>query len=272
MMNIIDKGKSCGIVYHYTSLAAALSIICNDGLKFHASRFDNMEDPFDSGYGFAVAQDVLEKQGVDFIDMDDHNYRPYVLSFCKKNDDFSMRRLYNAEVVLHIDSDMLLQESVEKSDKIKGGDILYLTDSQITSFVANAYEHVFRLTGEREDLNFEAKAKCSFLKHPNYAVENEWRLSYFEDFDLTNGNQRESLLADSNKFVSEVKFKVNNGKTRIYRELTFDSKCLKGITLFQHDMSDIMKTRDTLEIWLAKCGYAHDEVTIKITKTPKINK
>lgn len=271
-MKVIDNGMSCGIVYHYTSLIAALNIINHDGLKFHASCYDNMEDPFDSGYGFAVAQEVLEKNGVDFIDMDDYNCRPYVLSFCKKNDDFSMRRLYNAEVVLHIDSDMLLQESVEKSDKIKGGDVLYLTESQTTSFVTNAYEHVFRLTGEHEDLNFEAKAKCSFLKHPNYAIENEWRLSYFEDFDLTNGNQRESLLADSNNFVSEVKFKVNNGKTRIYRELTFDSKCLRGITLFQHDISDIMKTRDTLETWLAKCGYEHDEVPIIRTKTPKINK
>lgn len=272
MMNIIDKGKSCGIVYHYTSLAAALSIICNDGLKFHASRFDYMEDPFDSGYGFAVAQDVLEKHGIDFIDMEDHNCRPYVLSFCKKNDDFSMRRLYNAQVVLHIDSDMLLQEAVKKSNKIKGNDVLYLNDSQTTAFVTNAYSHAFHLVGIHEDLDFEAKAKCSFLKHPDYAVEKEWRLSFFEDFDLTNGCQRESLLADSNDFVSEVKFKVTNGVTRIYRELSFDSKCLKGITIFQHDMSDIMKTRDTLEIWLAKCGYAPDVVPVTITKTPKINK
>lgn len=271
-MNIIDKGKSSGVVYHYTSLAAALSIICNDGLKFHASRYDNMEDPFDSGYGFAIAQEVLEKNGIDFIDMDDYNCRPYVLSFSKKNDDFSMRRLYNAQVVLHIDSDMLLQEAVKKSDKIMGNDVLYLNDSQTTAFVTNAYSHAFNSVGEHEDLDFEAKAKCSFLKHPDYAIENEWRLSFFEDFDLTNGNQRESLLADSNVFVSEVKFKVTNGVTRIYRELSFDSKCLKGITIFQHDMSDIMKTRDTLETWLAKCGYAHDEVSISLTKTSKINK
>lgn len=271
-MNLIDKGKSCGIVYHYTTLAAALSIICNDGLKFHASRYDYMEDPFDSGYGFAIAQEELEKQGIDFIDMNDYNCRPYVLSFCKKNDDFSMRRLYNAEVVLHIDSDMLLQEAVDNSNKIKCDDVLYLSDSQTTAFVANAFSHAFHLVGEHEDFDFEAKAKCSFLKHPNYSIENEWRLSFFEDFDLTNGNQHESLLEDSNNFVSEVKFKVNNGKVRIYRELNFNSKCLKGITIFQHDMSDIMRTRDSLETWLAKCGYKHNDVPITLTKTPKINK
>lgn len=271
-MKIIDKGKAQGTVYHYTSFAAALSIITPEGLKFHASRYDNMRDSYDSEYAFAIAQDILEKNSIDFIDMDDYNCRPYVLSFCKTKDDFSMRRLYNAEIILHIDSEKLLQEGKEKSELVRGDDVLYLHESQTTQFVLNAFDHYFRLTGEREDLNFEAKAKCSFLKHPTYAVENEWRFAFFEDYDLTNGDRKESLFADSNNFVSEIKSKVVNGSIRIFREMTFDQKCLTGITLFEHDQAEIIKLRDILNTWLVKCGYEHHEIPITLTQTPKINK
>lgn len=269
-MEITDIGKSSGEVYHYTSLAAALNIITSEGLKFHASRYDNMEDAYDSTYALGISDKILQKKGVDFLNMSNHNCRPYVISFCKKKDDFSMCRLYKAEVILHIDSDLLLEDAKNKSDLVMGNDVQYLSGDKLVDFVVNAYYHSFSIPGENEELDFIAQAKCSFLKHPDYSIEDEWRFSYFEDFDLTNWNNRESLK--ENELSSEMLCKTVNGTPRIYREIRFTKKCLKGITLIQHDFNELMKTQDTLATWLAQCGYENDEIEITKTKTPLTNK
>lgn len=267
-MEITDIGKSSGEVYHYTSLAAALNIITPKGLKFHASRYDNMEDAYDSEYAFAVSQEILQKNGIDHIGMDYYKCRPYVLSFCKKKDNFSMGRLYNAEVILHIDSEKLLQDASSKSQLVMANDVQYLSASKATSYVLDAFKsHYF---GENEEFELMTNAKCSFLKHPDYSIEEEWRLSYFEVYNIFDGRHPDSLHED--KLASEVLFKIVKGTPRIYRELTFDKKCLKDITLVQHGVHEIKKTQVTLSTWLAKCGYKHDEIGIYITKTPLTNK
>lgn len=271
-MEITDIGKSSGEVYHYTSLAAALNIITPEGLKFHASRYDNMEDAYDSEYAFAVSQEILQKNGIDYIGMDYYKCRPYVLSFCKKKDNFSMCRLYNAEVILHIDSERLLKDASSKSKLVMAKDVKYWSESQATSYVLDAFKHYSHFLGENEELDLIANAKCSFLKHPDYSIEDEWRLSYFEVYNMFDGRHPESLLKDDDKLSSEVLFKTVDGTPKIYRELTFDKSCLKGITLVQHGMPEIKKTQITLTTWLAKCGYAHDEIKIAVTKTPLTNK
>lgn len=269
-MEITDIGKSSGEVYHYTSLAAALNIITPKGLKFHASRYDNMEDAYDSEYAFAVSQEILQKNGIDYIGMDYYKCRPYVLSFCKKKDNFSMGRLYNAEVILHIDSEKLLQDASSKSKMVMANDVQYMPASKATSFVLDAFEsHYF---GENEEFELMANAKCSFLKHPDYSIEDEWRFSYFEVYNMFDGRHPESLLKDNDKLSSEVLFKTVDGTPKIYRELTFDNDCLKGITLVQHGVHEIKKIYVTLSTWLAKCGYKHDEIDIYITKTPLTSK
>lgn len=270
IMQIADIGNSSGMVYHYTTLEAAVGIIKKEGIVFRAGRYDAMNDPEDS----VIAARSIEKSfghevAYAIADPYTYNISPYLVSFCKENDLPLMWRLYNAKVTLHIDSDEVRKYCKEHSERMLMGDVEYLPEDEIGRRVFEIFGEANKYFGHKE-LEFAAKARTSFIKVRDFECENEWRVAWFDDYDTIDDESDSQLLAHddvaSEIFCQGPKY----GALKFYRELRFSRECLKGITIRAYNYEEYEKVRLQLRLWLAQCGYDLKNSPIGITKTHRV--
>lgn len=129
-MEITNIGRSSGIVFHYTKLANITSIIGHEKIIFRAGRYDVMNDPYDSTYAASKINKTFWEQGMEPpIDTNVYDITPYLVSFCTKEDEPLMWRLYDAEVALHIDSRVILKACKKSSHRFYMNKVSYSDDA-----------------------------------------------------------------------------------------------------------------------------------------------
>lgn len=252
-------------IYHYTSLENAMNIIKPEGLIFWGSRYDCMNDPFDSIYSRKIMlgishleKDFEDKQKEGILSIEDSKnfmeYVPYFVSFSKNRDDALMWRLYNAQVCLKISIERI-KKYCRKSftDRFKYDDCVYLSPKQIER---KYFEMLHDLVDKREiwkKIMFESV----FIKHPDFRCENEVRIVDFNAslrFNKTKLNDD-----DKGEFPNNFKYKkvLNSTKIVYYKEFMFDKDALCGIIVKTNNDDEFNDVKEHLEMWLHKCNYHH---------------
>lgn len=257
------------IVYHYTSLESALSIISKERVVLRAGRYDAMNDPDDSTYGITMSNKVLGGELADAtIDTYLYDMSPYLVSFCKENDMPLMWRLYNAQVTLHIDT-KVINEAFKENSNIIMDDVEYLPQDEAAMKVFDLFSEARKYFG-RNKFSQEARVKSSFIKSDDFECEKEWRVVWIENFDSFDDNAEAKGL-DGDDVASEIKVKgARYGAISFYRELKFPKESLVGITVKTHDNEDFLRIYIQLRLWLIKCGYDINKIDIQQTKTQRV--
>lgn len=241
-------------IYHYTSLENAMNIIQPKGLVFWGSRYDCMNDPFDSIY---AKDTLLEITGLKEFEINQDNYKdfldyiPYIVSFSKNRDDALMWRLYNVQICLKI-----LRERIKSNnsslDRLQCRDCYYMSKKQIKA------ENKRILKGDNGTRNLwnRIKDESVFIKHPDFRCENEVRVVKFN----ARINQRcktDNKYEMRGEIPNDFKYKkvFNSTKIVYYKEFEFDKETLRGIIVRANSESEFADIKEHLEMWLYKCGW-----------------
>lgn len=241
-------------IYHYTSLENAMNIIQPRQLVFWGSRYDCMNDPFDSIYAKKILLDLPTKKEGDskqeeYLPITD--YIPYIVSFSKNRDDALMWRLYNAQVCLKISKQRIIN-TCDPSSSIyyKCKDCMYMSKKQIKININNILKDC-STPRERWEKAMEATA---FIKHPDFKCENEVRVV---DFSIRKYfHEKTKYNEKRGEIPYDFKYKkiLNDNKIAYYKEFHFDSDILCGIIVMSKNDSEFIDIREHLEMWLYKCG------------------
>lgn len=252
-------------IYHYTSLENAMNIIKPEGLIFWGSRYDCMNDPFDSIYSRDILLKMFHlKEGIEdnlkagifykenaknFI-----NYIPYFVSFSKNRDDALMWRLYNAQVCMKILKYKVTSKyNDDYMDRLQCKECCYLSPKQIK----REYAEKFSNMPDKKDIWKTIMIDSTFIKHPDFRCENEVRVVDFNARLCVN----DAKLYDDEKgeIPNNFKYKkvLNSTKIVYYKEFQFDKDALCGIIVNTNNKDEFIDIKEHLEIWLHKCGGYH---------------
>lgn len=269
-MQIKDIGDSRGPVFHYTKLENFANIVRKEGIVFHAGRYDAMNDPEDSVFG---ALNVEKSFGPEIAyaisDPNTCNISPYLVSFCRRDDLPLMWRLYNAEITLHIDSDIIKDYCQRHSKMMMISDVDYLDEDEIDKKVFETFAEANKFFAH-EELDFAAKARTTFIKHIDFSCEEEWRVAWFDDYD-TIDDEAKTYKLSKDEVASEIKSKCTKYHAlSFFRELKFPADCLTGVTIHAFDNKEYETIRRQMRVWLAQCGYDLKKITIGKTKTHRV--
>lgn len=225
--------KLKGVVSHYTSLDAVISIINgieNGQLKFRATRSDCLNDPNECRYGAEMCERIF-KQGVK-----NQLGKPFLLSFCKTSDSPVMWRLYESKIQLvfnRYDIELAMDSTSTKKVKLEYGDVLYYDLRHI------ANQHQFK---EETGMSLSTSNRnyiISLIKHIDYKIEDEWRI----------------IAAETGRYVQPDRFDdlakgivgVDSafGLLKMYREIQIPVSALKEIIVYEFDDAkfDLMKSQ-----------------------------
>lgn len=251
-MQIKNIGQSCGIVYHYTKLSSLFKIITDQGLLFHAGRYDVMNDLEDSTFQSSrFRHQRIESGEFDlFGEFGKDDISAYLVSFSRAPDDALLWRLYNAEVCLHIDSDKVLEFcKKEKCEHTYMNEINYT--ERLSDEANKAVNDSARMIKGREEKEFEADIYMSFNKAKDFVVEKEWRIACY----------------DKDTICSKVKCKGERyGLMYLYREISIPKECLTGITLRTYSQNKYETLSKQIFLQQKELGYQLDYYN-DITKT-----
>jgi len=262
-------------LYHYTSMQALLGILKENHICFWGTRFDSMNDPTD----YIYARDIvipqflhsIKKTTYEIQEIDDAY--PYIVSFCKNDDDFNMWRMYKSEVSLELDWNIVekyfekvISDTKEKS--IYWGECKY---PATLKEVHQCFINLFNNSEQTENNIIDTVQECAVLiKRKEFANENEFRI-YCLDYKLCRSyyNAGNYIINDC-EIANNIKVKcVKNGDIILYKEFHLPKDALKGIILNIGDNATYEKTKSHLEIYLGQLGYEFD---IRQSKNgPKIN-
>ena len=231
-------------LYHYTNLAAAIGIIQEKrSLEFWGSRYDCMNDPFDSQFAQNRIEPVIRNSArnnkLQKIETKELKVHPFIVSFSEKADDFLMWRLYNAKVCLVLDSEYFdrqtLNHALRKCEYISDNNEelhrAYHAISENLMFCPNIYAFSGRIS--------------TFIKHAAFKDEGEVRLAtwnYYDEKDNTVSIEKvyTNRRKDDDGIVKDKKFQTRigaNGKITIYKKFHINGNALAGIIV--HSYSEI---------------------------------
>lgn len=260
-------------LYHYTSLEAATKIISKGCLEFHGSRYDCMNDPTD--YVFA-RDEIIPKLKVSLQESKAQNAIvpfPYILSFCKSDDNFLMWRLYNAEVSLVLNSELLPfnewnnWNNKQISDIVSYGDVKYSNDKSIGKDSIGLFNSAKNRTDNEID-DFYLNV-IPFIKHEAYSMENEYRLVKVDYLSLTakyKEDAKDKCEMQRHELTHDIKIRdIKNGDIRFYKKFKLPKESLVGIIIHTFDKEMFESIKKHLQLWLANNDY--DLNNIKITQT-----
>lgn len=240
-------------IYHYTSLENAMNIIQPKGLVFWGSRYDCMNDPFDSIYPKDILIKELNRHGFEQGNKKDFpEYIPYIVSFSKNRDDALMWRLYNAQVCLNLYRKEIESRCLQLMDELQCRDCSYMYKKQII-ILGNEL-----LTGgkDKRDVWETVMNKSVFIKHPDFKCENEVRVVKFGIRINPQGNNDE-WYDKRGEIPYDFKYRkvLNPTKIVYYKEFPFDMEVLGGIIVKANSNSEFADIKEHLEMWLYKCGW-----------------
>lgn len=248
------QNKEQKFIYHYTSLENVMSIIQREGLVFWGSRYDCMNDPFDSIYPKNILVKELESHGFEkgnnkgFPD-----YIPYIVSFSKNRDDALMWRLYNAQVCLKLYRKRIENKcNFNSSNMEECRDCSYMYKKQI---IQNINEILDGRNKSKEDVWEKVCKESVFIKHPDFKCEGEVRAVKF-NMRRDPKDKIDDIHDYMGKIKKDFKYKKVLYTTKIayYKEFYFDKDTLGGIIVRANDDSEFNDIKEHLEMWLYKHG------------------
>lgn len=262
-------------VAHYTSLSAATQIIAADGLHFHGSRYDCMNDPTD--YRFArdfntsKLKASLSKEEIKNTDI----YYPYIVSFCKNADDFLMWRLYNAEVSLVLDTNKfpfdkwsyVNKERVPIHEKTFWGEVEYCNKETIGEVSAMIFNRLKSQTDNHlDDFNLEVNP---LIKHEAYSHEHEYRIfkfGYYTGEMHYAKDKEENCVSYRCEIPKDAEIRdIKDGDIRFYKDFLLPKDALKKIIVHTFDEKKFKSIKKHLVLFLNNNGYF--DVDISQTKS-----
>lgn len=253
-------------IFHYTTIDAIPGICQSNGLSFWATRYNYLNDPLEFVL-YEKQKSLIEKlcNEKKWAYDKDMTLSPYIISFCAKEDDFNMWRLYGDNgygTMLILDDDVMEKTSLLIKEDIFNGKTLssrcnidyllnvlyYDKGNQIEQFCK-----CFNALSEKYPTDFQDQAltACCFLKSIDYEIETEVR------YIRVNYN---GLIATSAEDIREIpemstsiKYRVRKGGIIVpYIEIVFPKEALLGMIL---GYNSEIKNVDTLCTLLQSRGY-----------------
>ena len=139
-MQVFVRNMAKKQIYHYTMPEALHSILCNDHLCLWATRFDKLNDPNEQIWAAnAISPYILKESKTTEKDFDEmYAQQSYILSFCRRPDDFNMWRLYCNDgkgIMLSVGSNLVFKESEKHKKQIEeeDWDMVYIVIQKCTT-------------------------------------------------------------------------------------------------------------------------------------------
>lgn len=256
-----------GNLYHYTCFEALIGILKKGYLCFWGSRYDSMNDPTEVLYAKEIVLPALinSLKGTDreWETKDVEDVYAYIVSFSRKEDDFNMWRLYNAEVALVIDSDALSEAKIgtdgEKHNELSSQlvsvkEVKYANDENVPQVAVE----LFYDSDNRYETSIE-RFCCEvfpYIKNEAYSIEEEVRMVCLDYNGATASyNNGEPLTVDV-EMPRDVKCRGSRkGSILLYKEFLVKKEALKKIVVRTHDENYFEKVKKQLRVLLVSNGY-----------------
>lgn len=246
------------MIYHYTSIASLDGIVRNDGIYLRATHYQHLNDKIE----VAWCQESLRELCDELKNMTDEDFQlyyntPYIISFCNKDDDFNMWRLYGDNgkgIMFCFAYEPLLNISKDRSET-SFGKVLYSNNEdrrEKYEQALNAYD-IVTVNDPVED----KFAACSYVKKDLYQIENEERFVVLKEKD-TSFQDGELIVVDSK---NGIKHRMRGSELVPYVEVRFPMEMLKAIVV-GYDL-DFEKTKDGITQILQQYGEAYQNVHIE---------
>lgn len=253
------------MIYHYTSIASLDGIIRENCICLRATHYQHLNDRIE----VAWCQESLRELCAELNEMTDEDFQlyhntPYIISFCNKNEDFNMWRLYGDNgkgLILCFDYELLQAISKSNSETCLGK-VLYSNNSnrrEKYELALKAYD-IETVNDPTEDLF----AVCSFVKIDSYQIENEERFVIIKDRNtsLTNGE----IISYESK--EGVKHRMRGAELVPFIEVEFPIEILKKIVIGYE--LDFEGTKEGIIHILKQYGEAYKNVQIEQSIHAKI--
>lgn len=264
------------LIYHYTSMDALRGILRENELCFWGTRYDSMNDPTEHIYAKNILLPILSNY-FNKEEIKETEIYPYVVSFCKKEDDFIMWRMYKAEVALILDYNIInkwVEENLNWEDKEKSfyfGDCKYpQTEEEVIQYYIELCEWN-RKRGDKSTDEITALELTTFIKRKEFQNENEVRL-FTCDYKLSSTNYNEqdpaNPIIENEERARDIYIKnVRNKDFILYKEFHIPKKALKGIIINCEKGSQFEKIKSHIQAWLYQLKYNIKPDNIKHTET-----
>lgn len=254
-------------LYHYTCFDALIGILKKEYLCFWGSRYDSMNDPTEVMYAKDIVLPVLinSLKGTDreWETHDVEDVYAYIVSFSKKQDDFNMWRLYNAEVALVIDREALSEAkiSVDKKDNkelpaqiISVKDVEYAKDEDVPQIAVKMFNDSIDIhESSVETFNCEI---FPFIKNEAYKIEEEVRMVCLDYTGATASYKNGEILMVDTEMPRNVRCRGSrNGSILLYKEFCVKKEALQKIVIRTHDESYFEKVKQQIRVLLVSNGY-----------------
>lgn len=269
-----------GNLYHYTCFDALIGILKKEHLCFWGSRYDSMNDPTEVIY----ARDIVLPALIDSLKGTDREWETkevedvyaYIVSFSRKEDDFNMWRLYNAEVALVVEKNDLSEAKIgideqENSNlppqKVTLKEVEYANDENVPQVAVK----LFNDSDYRHETRVETFC-CEvfpFIKNEAYSIEEEVRIVCLDNTGATASyNNGKPSIVDT-EMPRNVKCRGSRkGSILLYKEFLVKKEALKKIVVRTHDDNYFEKVKKQLRVLLVSNGYKAD-LPIERTKSFK---
>lgn len=253
-------------IFHYTSLDAAVKILTEvDKIRFMGTRFDSMNDPTDCEYAKNVVLPRIQKTIDEMDDLSEQDKEegevfPYIVSFSYKEDDFNMWRMYNAEVALEFDYDVI-KEIIEKdrSDQFIFFEKCKYPENE--DAIHTEFLSTLRTLNQGQGFRMAANQALAFIKRPEFRNENEIRLVAYDN----DGSVFSSGCFIDCEIPQNIGVKmVRNGDLVLYKEFLLPKIALTGIILNCNSEEHYKMLKSHLQLYLHNKNYS---TTIEIRKT-----
>jgi hypothetical protein len=247
------------MVYHYTTLQALEGIIKEDNIHLWATRFNKLNDPLEFIWAQQNVVPAMRSMAQKFRRTLDHDYRifSYIISFCKMPDILTMWRLYGNNglgVILGFDDKVIERTAQTWDDKLYENGTLsdpqakrypdyfmsvaYARKDNIQETIRNVWREYLG-NQMNPDTNNEIFDICGFIKHENYAVEQEKR--YIRPFYETFRMSRETVDTTTwEEDTRNVQFRYRGEDIIPYCDVLFPKNALVEITVgYQKNFEEI---------------------------------
>lgn len=247
-------------VYHYTSYQALFGIIQKNGLIFHGSRYDCMNDSNDCMFARQIVlPSILASLGhTDFIPKEKENIEsfPYVVSFSEKGDNESMWQHYGSQVCLILSSDKIKKGcDVDGKHIATWGKCYYAEEENVPTVVME----IFNNMKQSDNILDNIMEACSFIKRKAFEREGEWRLVsndyYLFSFSSDRGCEDKEIPNEN------TDFKIGkSGKPFPFKHFHINSSALKGIIINEDNLTEFLKIKQYVKLLLTKKGFSNIEI------------
>lgn len=257
---------------HYTNLTSLVGIIKpNRKLEFWGSRYDCMNDPFDSSFATnrllpPMKEQIKSEQQNDITK--ELNVHPYIVSFSTLQDNFLMWRLYNAKVSLVLDS--------EYFDVNTNNCVLCeceYVDNEPEQII-ESFQKIEAKIPSCKNVFADVNRICTFIKHKSFKPESEFRLASWDYYDLNDNKAILPDCIDKSNVVSCPFFTYTNNKGKIvlYKKFTLDGNALKCIIVHTYSEIEFDAIKSKIQSILISNGFSRDVIdNIQPTNSYPIN-